>query len=108
MSAEFATQLRARPGVVRIVPDDSSQIWLIRVQVAEAWDMIRVEASPETRIGAAKRAALDILMTDSNDPEAYEIKHRGVLVNDGDTLQASGVKDGSTLLVVSRRKRPVR
>ena len=47
-------------------------------------------------------------MTDSNDPDAYETKHRGVIVDDADSLRDAGVQDGSTLLVIGRRKRPVR
>jgi len=108
MSAEFAAKLRARPGVVRLAPVDSARIWIIRVQVAEAWDAIRVEASPETRVGQVKRAALDILMADGDDVEAYEVKHRGVIVSEDDSLNNAGVKDGSALLVISRRRRPVR
>lgn len=108
MSAEFANQLRARDGVVRLAPPGDSQRWLIRVQVAEAWDMIRVEVAPGTPVGTVKQAALDILLTDSNDPEHYEVKLRGVLVDEGATLQDAGIRHGSSLLVIARRKRPVR
>jgi hypothetical protein len=108
MSAEFATQLRARAGLVELAAPGAIPLWTIRVQVAEAWDAIRVQVSPSTRVDEAKRAALDILMSDSNDPDAYEVKHRGVLVDERATLQDAGVKDGATLLVIGRRKRPVR
>ena len=108
MSAEFATQLRARSGVIPLAEPDAIPLWTIRVQVAEAWDAIRVQVSPSTLVSRAKQAALDILMTDSNDPDAYEVKHRGELVDAQSTLQDAGVKDGSTLLVIGIRKRPVR
>jgi hypothetical protein len=108
MSVHFVSQLRAPRETLRLAPTNAATVWTIRVQVAEAWDLVRMEVTPETAVGAAKQAALDLLMPDSSSAEAYEIKHRGVLVDDGDSLERAGVVDGSTLLVVSRRKRPVR
>jgi hypothetical protein len=108
MSASFATQLRARAGTIELAPSGAPTLWTIRVQVAEAWDAIRVQVAPSTIVDDAKRAALDLLMSDTSDPDAYEVKLRGVLVDERATLQDAGVRDGATLLVIGRRKRPVR
>jgi hypothetical protein len=108
MSAEFATQLRARPGVVTLAQPGAAQLWTIRAQVAEAWDAVRLQVSPSTTVDAAKRAALTLLISETEDADAYEVKHRGVLVDEAATLQDANIPDGATLLVISRRKRPVR
>jgi hypothetical protein len=108
MSAGFATQLRARAGTLQLAPAGAAAPLTIRVQVAEAWDAVRMEVSPSTLVDEAKRAALDILMSDNKAPDAYEVKLRGVLVEERSTMQDAGVTNGATLLVIGRRKRPVR
>ena len=48
MSAEvpFTAQLRSRPGVVTLGAADAATRWTVRVQLSEAWDVVRVSAPP--------------------------------------------------------------
>jgi hypothetical protein len=79
------------------------------VQSAEAWDAVRVLVRPSTRVLDVKRAAMAALLPDLSDVDAQEVKLRGVLVRDEQrSLEQVGAQDGSTLLLVSRRRQPVR
>jgi hypothetical protein len=49
------------------------------------------------------------LMPDIDDLETFVVKLHGFdIVNEDASLQAAGAVDGSTLLIISRRRRPVR
>lgn len=107
--SRFVTTLRARPGVIRLAAADAAPVWTVRVQCADAWDAVRVEVSPDTRLAEVKRAAMAALMPDINDLESHVVKLRGIEVPDERvSLQSAGVTDGSTLLVMFRRRQPVR
>ena len=60
MTTPFVAQLRSRPGVIRLGADGQPRI-TIRVQLAEAWDTVRVETSPTEPVGAVKAEALTAL-----------------------------------------------
>ncbi len=105
----FVNSLRVRPEIVRLAAAQASVVWTVRVQAAEAWDAVRVEAAPETPVRDVKQAAMAVLLADVDDPAAYLVKLRGAEVTDeGLSLQAAGVRDASTLFVTARRRRPVR
>lgn len=108
MSVDYVAQLRSRPGTLVLVPEGTTNAWTIRVQVGEAWDVVRMRVAPDTSVAEVKAAALAVLVNDANDADAYEVKYRGELVDEGETLQHAGLKNGSILLVIGRRKRPVR
>jgi hypothetical protein len=106
-STPFVAQLRARPEAIRLGTSDAPVI-TVRVQVPEVWDTIRVDAPPDTPVLALKLAALEQLVPDA-EPAAYVSKLRGFEVLDETaSLSAAGLLNGSTLLVTSRRRRPVR
>lgn len=106
MSEPFVTQLRSRPGAIRV--GDGGPALAIRVQVPETWDVVRVDAPAGATVGAVKAAALRALL-DERDATGYVVKLRGVEVPDESaSLAESGVLAGSTLLVTARRRRPVR
>jgi hypothetical protein len=105
----FVTTLRTAPTGLRLVRDDAGTVWTIRVQCAEAWDTVRVEIAPETLVREIKQAALSALMPDVVDRDAYVVKLNGFEVHDeGATVRQSGALDGSTFLLMARRRRPVR
>ncbi len=108
MSAEFALGLRSNAGTVRLAAANSSEVVTVRVQVADAWDSIVMELSPTSVISDVRREALAHLTGDGSDAHAYEMKYRGVLVNENSTVREAAIANGATLLVVSKRKRPVR
>ena len=103
----FVAQLRARPEVIRLGTTGSPVI-TVRVQVPEVWDTVRVDAPPDTPVLTVKERALETLMPGADQAE-YVTKLRGFEVLDETAaLDAAGAVHGSTLLVTSRRRRPVR
>ena len=106
-STPFVAQLRARPEVIRLGTTGEPVI-TVRVQVPEVWDTVRIDAPPNTPVLVLKERALEVLMPGA-EQVAYITKFRGFEVLDETaTLSAAGVENGSTLLVTSRRRRPVR
>ena len=109
MSAGFASQLRVRPAdTIRLAPEGAPAL-RVRVQSAEAWDVVRVDASANTAVHAVKAAAMAALVPDEQYLEDYVVKLRGwEILDEQQSLGQAGVVDGSTLLVHFRRRRPVR
>lgn len=108
MSAPFVSQLRARPGVLRLGVDGQRRITL-RVQMPETWDTIRVELPPAEPVASLKAAALDVLSPDGGPVDAFVVKLNGFEVLDENaSVLDVGAKDGSTFLITHRRRRPVR
>jgi hypothetical protein len=103
----FVAQLRARPEAIRLGTTGEPVI-TVRVQVPEVWDTVRIDAPPNTPVLVLKERALEVLMPGAEQAE-YVTKLRGFEVLDETAaLSAAGVENGSTLLVTSRRRRPVR
>jgi hypothetical protein len=106
MSAEFVASVRARPGTLKMGNEGG---WLIRVEVPDVWDVVRLDVAPTTSVRAVKAAALAELVSDTAGIDEFVTKLNGVEVLDEDQpLAAIGVENGSTLLVTYRRRRPVR
>lgn len=107
-SAPFVTQLRSRPGAVRLDTGSGPAITL-RVQVPEVWDTVRVVAPADVSVEAVKQRALEALVPDAPHAEDHVTKFRGVeILDERISLADAGVRDGSILLVTYRRRRAVR
>jgi hypothetical protein len=107
--SRFVTALRTRPDGLQVAGDGGSAPWTLRVQCAEAWDVVRVDTAPSALVGDVKRAVMAVLMTDVTNVSEYVVKLRGFEVHDeSQSLEGIGARDGSTLLVIARRRRPVR
>ena len=107
-SAPFVTDLRTNGEVISLESGDEPVLH-IRVQVAELWDSVRVDAAASESVITAKRAALDALYPGGRDPDEYVVRLRGFeILDENVSLVAAGVQDGSILLLVYRRRRPVR
>ena len=107
-SAPFVTGLRTNGTVIKLASGDEP-ILRIRVQVMDLWDSIRVDAPPTETILSVKRAALEALYPDGADPAELVVRLHGYeILDEAQSLGATGVKDGSILLLVARRRRPVR
>lgn len=103
----FVAQLRARPEVIRL-GTAGDPIITVRVQVPEVWDTVRIDAPPDTPVLILKQRALEVLVSSAAQAD-WITKFRGFEVLDESvSLSAAGVENGSTLLVTSRRRRPVR
>ena len=108
MSVPFVSELRTSDDVLRLGRGDADTLHL-RVQVAELWDALRVDASASTSVETVKKAALDRFFPDGEAIVDFVVKLRGFeILEETETLAASGVRDGSTLLVARRRRRPVK
>jgi hypothetical protein len=107
MSGAFAHQLRARGEPIRL--GSGGEALRLRVQMAEQWDAVRVEAPPGEPVRAVKINALDRLQPGARAHDEYVVKFRGWEVHDETaTLGDIGAKDGATLLIHHRKRRPVR
>lgn len=101
----FVVELRTRPGVIRLAGGGTPIT--LRVQVPEVWDTVAVEASPDTAIGAMKRAAVGVLLPQAN-PDELVLKLRGFeILNEQVSVGEAGAVDGSIFLATYRRRRPV-
>jgi hypothetical protein len=108
VTTAFVSQLRARPDTLRL-GTGAEPIITIRVQVAELWDTIRIEAPKETPVSVIKRRALEALVPDAPNPGEFMTKLNGWEVLDENvSIAEAGAVSGSTFLLHYRRRRPVR
>jgi hypothetical protein len=81
----------------------------VRVTVTDVWDTVALDVAPDTPVRALKQRALAEATGRTLDPEAYVVKVGGALVLDEQqTVAALGLTDGSPLIVLPARRRPVR
>jgi hypothetical protein len=107
----IVSTLRARPNLVRLGANgNAADTIVVRAQVPEVWDAVRIEAAGSATVLEVKRRALAELVPDeAADAEQFVVKMRGFEVLDETlSLHDAGVRNGSTLLITSRRRRPVR
>ena len=108
MTTPFVTTLRNN-GEVIVLESGSEPVFHIRVQVAELWDSVRVDAATSEPVISVKTAALSALYPDGADPDRYVVRLHGFeILDESAGLAAAGVRDGSILLLVNRRRQPVR
>jgi hypothetical protein len=104
----FVAQLRSRPGLWRLGGADEAAL-SVRVSVPEAWDTLGLQVAPSVSVRDVKLAALEALVADGAVPDEFVCKLNGFEILD-ETLPVAeaGVRDGSTILLTYRRRRPVR
>lgn len=106
--APFVTTLRNR-GATLDLSGGAEQSFVIRGQVHEAWDAVRMVVAHGTRVNDVKQAALRSLLGDGADEALYMVKVHGHEVHDESLpLSDAGVRAGTTVFVHSRRRRPIR
>jgi hypothetical protein len=109
MSATIVSKLRARPEVVRLAGSNAGPTVALRVQIPEVWDTLQIEAAATASILEVKRRAMAELLAGKEDAQNFVVKMRGnEVLDESVSLADAGVRDGSTLLVTSRKRRPVR
>ena len=80
----------------------------VRVMVEDAWDQVTLDLQPAASIAEAKHLALALTRTRGM-PEEYVVKFRGAeVLDEGRSLAESGVVANAALIVLPRRRRPVR
>jgi hypothetical protein len=109
MSAALVSTLRARRDLVRLpAAGGGGESIVFRAQVPEVWDAIRIEAPRTATVLEVKRRALAELMPDEMAAEDFVVKLGGhEVLDESVTLEQAGARNGSTLLITSRRRRPV-
>jgi hypothetical protein len=80
----------------------------LRVMVEDVWNEVLLELPPETPVGEIKRQALALTRV-KGDPSQYVLKFRGAeLFDETRSASASGLVPNGALIVMARRRRPVR
>jgi hypothetical protein len=107
-SAPFVTGLRTN-GEIICLASGGEPVLHIRVQVADLWDSVRVDAPATEPVILVKRAALEALYPAGADPDEFVVRLHGFeILDEESSLSGAGLRNGSILLLVSRRRRPVR
>jgi hypothetical protein len=85
-----------------------SAILPLRVTVQDAWDEVMLELPSSTSLGEVKRQALEATRV-TRDPNAYVLKFRGAeLMDESRSIADAGLVPNGALIVLPRRRRPVR
>ena len=79
----------------------------LRVMVQDVWDEVRMSMPASSSLGELKRQAIAITRV-MRDPDGYVVKFRGAEVADTSTLAEAGVVPDANLIVLPRRRQPVR
>ena len=80
----------------------------VRVQVVDAWDIVAVRAGAGTPMRTVKDAALAALGTAHDVAGDFVMKLHGIEVRDeAVSLTEGGARDGSTFVLMRRRRRAV-
>ncbi len=79
----------------------------LRVMVHDVWDEVRMSLPASASLGELKRQALALTRV-MRDPDGYVVKFRGAEVADASTLAEAGIVPDANLIVLPRRRRPVR
>lgn len=108
MSLPFVSDLRTSDDTLVLGGADGAVLHL-RVQAAELWDALRVDAPESASVAAVKKSALEAFFPDGVAPAEFVVKLRGFeILYEDESLAAAGVRTGSTLLLARRRRRPVK
>jgi hypothetical protein len=80
----------------------------LRVTVQDAWDEVPLDLPRAASLADLKRAALDATKV-KRDPGEYVMKFRGFeLLDESRTLADAGLVPNGAVIVLPRRRRPVR
>jgi hypothetical protein len=85
-----------------------SRVLPLRVMVQDVWDEIMLELPSATPLAELKRRALELTRV-NRDPGGYVVKFRGAELRDESrSLADLGLVPNGALIVMPRRRRPVR
>ncbi len=80
----------------------------VRVKLTRVWDEVHLDLDPETPLAEVKRQVLDASGV-LEDPARYVVKFRGAQIMEaGATLGNIGVPPNAALVMLPRRREPVR
>ena len=85
-----------------------SDLLPVRVMVQDAWDEVRLDLPSTTPLAEVKRRALEATRV-TRDPAGYVLKFRGAeILDESRSLTEAGLVPNGALIVLPRRRRPVR
>jgi len=103
----FVGGLRTRGNAIKLGSPPGKPL-MVRAQVLEAWDAIRIEADPSATVRSLKQLALRELYPENIPDDEFVVKLNGFeILDEGAPLSATDARDGSTFLITDRRRRPV-
>lgn len=80
----------------------------VRIMVQDAWDEVQLELPLTMPLAELKRRALEATRV-ARDPSGYLLKFRGAeLLDESRSLADAGLVPNAGLIVMARRRRPVR
>jgi hypothetical protein len=80
----------------------------LRVRVHDVWEEVDMAADPAESVAQLKREALTRVRVRGN-PGDYMVKFRGAeLYNEAGSLKDAGLVPNANLIILPRRRRPVR
>lgn len=80
----------------------------VRIMVQAVWDQVELDLQPGASVGEVKQRALALTHAPGA-PADFGVKFRGAeVLDEGKSLAETGVVANSSLIVVPRRRRPVR
>lgn len=80
----------------------------LRVMVEDVWDEVFLELPDEVPVSEVKRQALELTRV-RRDPSEYVLKFRGAQLSDESvSLAEAGLVPNGALIVLARRRRPIR
>ena len=81
----------------------------LRVTFGDNWMVRSLASRADESVSAIKARLLQSFSVAADKAADYEVKHGGVPVRDESrSLSALGIKNGAALIVLARRRRPVR
>jgi hypothetical protein len=79
----------------------------VRVTLLDTWDEALLELPPHTPVSEVRRAILDAARI-RRAPGEYQVKYLGAELNPTSSLADAGIPPNGALIVLSRRRTPVR
>lgn len=80
----------------------------VRVMLTDVWDEFRLELPSDTPLSQVKQRVLELGRV-SDDPSQYVVKYRGAhLADEGKSLAELGIVRNAALIMLPRRRQPVR
>ena len=80
----------------------------VRVKLTDVWDEFRLELPSDTPLSQVKQQVLDLGRVPA-DPANYLIKYRGAqLIDEAKSLADLGVVKNAALIMLPRRRQPVK
>lgn len=102
----FVASVRARADTIRVGDGGG---WMVRAQLSEVWDAVRLDVAPSTPVSVVREHALAALLPDAGIGDEFVVKLNGMEVLDEHASVADvGALNGSTFLIAYRRRRPIR